>query len=99
MKRKSENVQSIAPNITMKLCRICRVCSHCAIKAVLFGSKLCVQMFFKSSGNILMHLVELRTFFYFDMRSVMQSKMTHTCRKSELIQTFYLVLNSEVRDN
>ena len=56
-------------------------------------------MFFKSSGNILMHLVELRTFFYFDMRSVMQSKMTHTCRKSELIQTFYLVLNSEVRDN
>lgn len=80
MKRKSENVQGIAPNITMKLCRICRVCSHCAIKAVLFGNKLCVQIF------------------YFDMRSVVQSKMTHTCRKLELIQTFYLVLNSEVRD-
>ena len=40
----------------------------------------------------------IKEIFYFDMRSVVQSKMTHTCRKSELIQTFYLVLNSEVRD-
>lgn len=41
----------------------------------------------------------IKNIFYFDMRSVVQSKMIHTCRKSELIQTFYLVLNSEVRDN
>lgn len=40
----------------------------------------------------------IKNIFYFDMRSVVQSKMTHTCRKLELIQTFYLVLNSEVRD-